>query len=63
MVFQMHFRPQLWNGVADVETMAIAEALLEIRAGVNLRITPSEYIFLSFYQINPKYKLISFLVN
>ena len=27
--FQMHYRPQVWNGVADVETMAIAEALLE----------------------------------
>ncbi|MCR1317461.1 N-acetylmuramoyl-L-alanine amidase [Enterobacter soli] len=28
-VFQMHFRPQRWDGVADIETMAIAEALLE----------------------------------
>lgn len=27
--FQMHFRPQRWDGVADAETQAIAEALLE----------------------------------
>ncbi|ANG92223.1 N-acetylmuramoyl-L-alanine amidase [Enterobacteriaceae bacterium 155047] len=29
MAFQMHFRPGNWRGVADIETMAIAEALLE----------------------------------
>lgn len=27
--FQMHFRPHRWDGVADSETLAIAEALLE----------------------------------
>ncbi|MEG1209689.1 MAG: N-acetylmuramoyl-L-alanine amidase [Leclercia sp.] len=29
MAFQMHFRPQRWDGEADNESLAIAEALLE----------------------------------
>ena len=29
MAFQMHFRPGRWNGIADRESVAIAEALLE----------------------------------
>ncbi len=29
IAFQMHFRPQRWDGVADTQTEAIAEALLE----------------------------------
>lgn len=29
VAFQMHFRPGRWDGVADAETQAIAEALLE----------------------------------
>ena len=29
MAFQMHFRPARWDGVADAETQAIADALLE----------------------------------
>jgi N-acetylmuramoyl-L-alanine amidase len=29
MAFQMHFRPARWDGTADAETQAIAEALLE----------------------------------
>ncbi|VFS58207.1 N-acetylmuramoyl-L-alanine amidase AmiD precursor [Kluyvera cryocrescens] len=27
--FQMHFRPARWDGIADAESQAIAEALLE----------------------------------
>lgn len=29
MAFQMHYRPEVWNGIADSQSMAIAEALLE----------------------------------
>ena len=29
IAFQMHFRPQRWDGEADAQTEAIAEALLE----------------------------------
>ena len=29
MAFQMHFRPECWDGVADAQTLAIAVALLE----------------------------------
>jgi len=29
MAFQMHFRPARWDGIADAESVAIAEALLE----------------------------------
>ncbi|MDM9614915.1 N-acetylmuramoyl-L-alanine amidase [Kosakonia cowanii] len=29
MAFQMHFRPAKWDGLADAESLAIAEALLE----------------------------------
>ena len=29
VAFQMHFRPARWNGVADAQSLAIAEALLE----------------------------------
>lgn len=29
VAFQMHFRPQKWDGVADAQSLAIAEALLE----------------------------------
>ena len=29
VAFQMHFRPERWDGVADAQSLAIAEALLE----------------------------------
>lgn len=35
IAFQMHFRPQRWDGVADAQTEAIAEALLEKYGGVS----------------------------
>lgn len=35
IAFQMHFRPQRWDGVADAQTEAIAEALLENMAVVS----------------------------